>query len=288
MDTASTVTEMQTDQNASVTDSEVARANTKSESTTDTPKIEQRDGKFFLNGQRIYSRDDTNKIAANAKNEALNSFLRELEVDSLENVKDVIKTLKTAPLTEDGSHTLDVKALKQAVAKREATVDELQKTVSQLKTELLLKDHLTNLYGAMPGGWSQEQRSAVVDLMKARNMFAIEGNSFQLRNGDEFFTVDGERPDYATAVEAVGRTLGLNFGKKGVNVVNAESSIDSDGPVTNKAVDDARLNSDTEYRNAYMQIRQYQPSLSRSDITHQQVVKQLEKTRKLRGLATTR
>ncbi len=39
MDTASTVTEMQTDQNASVTDSEVARANTKSESTTDTPKI---------------------------------------------------------------------------------------------------------------------------------------------------------------------------------------------------------------------------------------------------------
>lgn len=288
MDTASTVTEMQTDQIASVTDSEVARANTKSESTTDTPKIEQRDGKFFLNGQRIYSRDDTNKIAANAKNEALNSFLRELEVDSLENVKDVIKTLKTAPLTEDGSHTLDVKALKQAVAKREATVDELQKTVHQLKTELLLKDHLTNLYGAMPGGWTQEQKSAVVDLMKARNMFAIEGNSFQLRNGDEFFTVDGERPDYATAVETVGRTLGLNFGKKGVSVVNAESGIDSDGPATNKAVDDSRLNSDTEYRNAYMQIRQYQPSLSRSDITHQQVMKQLEKTRKLRGIASTR
>lgn len=288
MDTASSVTEMQTDQIASVTDSEVARANTKSESTTDTPKIEQRDGKFFLNGQRIYSRDDTNKIAANAKNEALNSFLRELEVDSLENVKDVIKTLKTAPLTEDGSHTLDVKALKQAVAKREATVDELQKTVHQLKTELLLKDHLTNLYGAMPGGWTQEQKSAVVDLMKARNMFAIEGNSFQLRNGDEFFTVDGERPDYATAVETVGRTLGLNFGKKGVSVVNAESGIDSDGPATNKAVDDSRLNSDTEYRNAYMQIRQYQPSLSRSDITHQQVMKQLEKTRKLRGIASTR
>lgn len=288
MDTASSVTEMQTDQIASVTDSEVARANTKSESTTDTPKIEQRDGKFFLNGQRIYSRDDTNKIAANAKNEALNSFLRELEVDSLENVKDVIKTLKTAPLTEDGSHTLDVKALKQAVAKREATVDELQKTVHQLKTELLLKDHLTNLYGAMPGGWTQEQKSAVVDLMKARNMFAIEGNSFQLRNGDEFFTVDGERPDYASAVETVGRTLGLNFGKKGVSVVNAESGIDSDGPATNKAVDDSRLNSDTEYRNAYMQIRQYQPSLSRSDITHQQVMKQLEKTRKLRGIASTR
>lgn len=288
MDTASSVTEMQTDQIASVTDSEVARANTKSESTTDTPKIEQRDGKFFLNGQRIYSRDDTNKIAANAKNEALNSFLRELEVDSLENVKDVIKTLKTAPLTEDGSHTLDVKALKQAVAKREATVDELQKTVHQLKTELLLKDHLTNLYGAMPGGWTQEQKSAVVDLMKARNMFAIEGNSFQLRNGDEFFTVDGERPDYASAVETVGRTLGLNFGKKGVNVVNAESSIDSDGPAASKSVDDNRLNSDTEYRNAYMQIRQYQPSLSRSDITHQQVMKQLEKTRKLRGIAPTR
>ena len=148
MDNASTVTEVQTDQIASVTDSEVAKASTKSESTTsDAPKVEQRDGKFYLNGQRIYTRDDTNKIASNAKNEAMNSFLRELEVDSLDNVKDVIKTLKTTPLTEDGSHTLDVKALKQAVAKREATVDELQKTVSLLKTELLLKDHMTNLHG---------------------------------------------------------------------------------------------------------------------------------------------
>ena len=118
MDNASTVTEVQTDQIASVTDSEVAKANTKSESTTSySHKVEQRDGKFYLNGQRIYTRDDTNKIASNAKNEAMNSFLRELEVDSLDNVKDVIKTLKTAPLTEDGSHTLDVKALKQAALK---------------------------------------------------------------------------------------------------------------------------------------------------------------------------
>ena len=290
MDNASTVTEVQTDQIASVTDSEVAKASTKSESTTsDAPKVEQRDGKFYLNGQRIYTRDDTNKIASNAKNEAMNSFLRELEVDSLDNVKDVIKTLKTTQFTEDGSHTLDVKALKQAVAKREATVDELQKTVSQLKTELLLKDHMTNLHGAMPGSWSQEQKSAVVDLMKARNMFAVEGSSFQLRNGEDFFTVDGERPDYATAVETVGRTLGLNFGKKGINVVNAEPGMDlGESPNTVKTVDDGRLNSDTEYRNAYMQIRQYQPSLSRSDITHNMVMKQIDKARKTRGNGPTR
>jgi len=247
MDNASTVTEVQTDQIASVTDSEVAKANTKSESTTsDAPKVEQRDGKFYLNGQRIYTRDDTNKIASNAKNEAMNSFLRELEVDSLDNVKDVIKTLKTAPLTEDGSHT-------------------------------------------MPGSWSQEQKAAVVDLMKARNMFAVEGSSFQLRNGDDFFTVDGERPDYATAVETVGRTLGLNFGKKGINVVNAEPGMDlGESPNTVKAVDDSRLGSDTEYRNAYMQIRQYQPTLSRSDVTHNMVMKQIEKVRKARGIGPTR
>lgn len=287
MELDSTNTEMQTDQNASVTDSGVAQANTKSESTTKTaePKVEIRDNKIYVNGTRVYTRDESNKIAANAKNEAISGVLKEMEVESLDAVKDVIKTLKAAPLSDDGSHSLDVRALKQAVAKREATVDELQKTVSQLRTELLLKDHMSNLHSAMPGSWTPEQRSAVIDLMRARDMFAIEGNSFQLRNGNDFFTVDGEKPDYNSAVETVGRTLGLNFGKKGVNVVNADSGVDNaDRRDANRALDDSRVNSDTEYRNAYMQIRQYQPNLGRSDITHSMVMKQIDRTRKSRGL----
>ena len=61
-----------------------------------------------------------------------------------------------------------------------------------------------------------------------------------------------------------------------------------ESPNTVKTVDDGRLNSDTEYRNAYMQIRQYQPSLSRSDITHNMVMKQIDKARKTRGNGPTR
>ncbi len=90
-------------------------------------------------------------------------------------------------------------------------------------------------------------------------------------------------------METVGRTLGLNFGKKGVSVVNAESGIDlGESPNAVKAVDDSKLGSDTEYRNAYMQIRQYQPTLSRSDVTHNMVMKQIEKVRKARGIGPTR
>ena len=34
--------------------------------TTATPAVEIRDGKMFVDGVRVYTRDDTNKIAANA------------------------------------------------------------------------------------------------------------------------------------------------------------------------------------------------------------------------------
>jgi len=276
MDTASENTEVQTEQTAPVTDTENVTP-TKSETTE--PKLEMKDSKMFVNGNRVYSRDDTSKIAANAKNEAVNGLLRELDVDSLDQVKDVISTLKSHN-AEEGENSLDVKALKQTVAKREATLEELTAQVGSLKQELLLKDHIGNLNTAMPGSWTPDQRSAVLDLMKARDMFAVEGDQFQLRNGEEYLTVDGEKPDYASAVDVVAKTLGLNTGKRGVDVVKVDGSESVDNR-TVKPLDEARLKTDAEYRAAYMNLRQYS-NASRSDISHNMVSKQLDNMRKQR------
>ena len=121
MDTASENTEVQTDQTAPVTDTENV---TLTQSETIEPRLEMKDSKMFVNGNRVYSRDDTSKIAANAKNEAVNGLLRELDVDSLDQVRDVISTLKSHGEEGEGN-SLDVRALKQTVAKREATLEEL-------------------------------------------------------------------------------------------------------------------------------------------------------------------
>jgi len=276
MDTASENTEVQTEQTAPVTDTENVTT-TKSETTE--PKLEMKDSKMFVNGNRVYSRDDTSKIAANAKNEAVNGLLRELDVDSLDQVKDVISTLKSHN-AEEGENSLDVKALKQTVAKREATLEELTAQVGSLKQELLLKDHIGNLNTAMPGSWTPDQRSAVLDLMKARDMFAVEGDQFQLRNGEEYLTVDGEKPDYASAVDVVAKTLGLNTGKRGVDVVKVDGSESVDNR-TVKPLDETRLKTDAEYRAAYMNLRQYS-NASRADISHNMVSKQLDNMRKQR------
>jgi len=276
MDTASENTEVQTEQTAPVTDTENVTP-TKSETTE--PKLEMKDSKMFVNGNRVYSRDDTSKIAANAKNEAVNGLLRELDVDSLDQVKDVISTLKSHN-AEEGENSLDVKALKQTVAKREATLEELTAQVGSLKQELLLKDHIGNLNTAMPGSWTPDQRSAVLDLMKARDMFAVEGDQFQLRNGEEYLTVDGEKPDYASAVDVVAKSLGLNTGKRGVDVVKVDGS-DSVDNRTVKPLDEARLKTDAEYRSAYMNLRQYS-NAARADISHNMVSKQLDNMRKQR------
>lgn len=279
---ASENTAVSSENTTPVTDTESAQA-TKSETTTQSPSVEMRDGKMYIEGVgRVYTRDDTSKIASNAKNDALNGVLRDLDVDSLDQVKDVISTLKTTPLTEDGQSSLDVKALKQAVAKREATVEELQNEVQQLRTDLLLKDHLGNLQSSMPSGWNSDQKQAVLDLMKARNMFAVENNSFQLRNGEDFLTVDGEKPDYNSAVEIVGKSLGLPFGKKGVDVVNTGENTADAGRTTAKAMDESRLASDPEYRAAYTHVRKYNPGMGREQINHSVIMKQVERARSLR------
>ena len=272
-------TAVQTDNFGTVTDSATVdngATDTKSEKGT-TPKVDVRDGKLFVDGVRVYTRDDTNKIAANAKKEVETRLLQELNVDSFDSVRNVVKTLQETGVAEEGSN-LNVNALRDAVKKREATVEELKQQVSKLKTDLMLKDHMGQLQAAMPGNWSNDQRAAVVDLMRARGMLAVEGDTFAIRNGENYLTVDGERPDYVGAVELVGKTLGLQFGKKGVELQLGETA-DLTNSKAVKSYDLNRVNTDAEYRAAYMNIRQYQPLLKRDAITDTMVRKQMEKAR---------
>ena len=279
MENASTDTVVQSEENvAPVTDTanpvdnveQSATTDTKSENTT--PAVEIRDGKTFVDGVRMYSRDDTNRIAANAKNEVEKNILKDLNVDSIDSVKQVVSTLQT--VSPEEGQSLNVDSLRDAVKKREATVEELKGQVNSLKTELLLKDHMGKLQSAMPSNWNADKQTAVVDLMKARGMLAVEGDTFAIRNGNDFLTTDGETPDYGAAVETVGKSLGLSFGKKGVDLQYGETS---SGDIGNKALDEAKMSSDVEYRNAYMTIRKYQPSLGRSDISDAMVKSQLKK-----------
>jgi hypothetical protein len=262
-----------TDNNVPVTDSANTVDNSAEQSDQKpTSSVEHRDGKLFVDGVRVYTRDDTNKIAANAKREVENSLITELNVDSIDSVKNVVRTLQESTPQEEGS-SLNVNSLRDAVKKREATVDELQQQVKSLKTDLLLKDHMGSLNNAMPGNWNAEQKGAVVDLMKARNMLAVEGDTFAIRHGENYLTTDGETPDYNAAVEVVGKTLGLNFGKQGVDLQYGETMSESK---STKGLDDAKVISDAEYRSAYLDLRNYQ-KMERTSITDSMVKNQIKK-----------
>lgn len=279
-DTIQKETVVQTDNVAPVTDSASKTVDnnvtdTQSDRTT-TPSVETKDGKLFVDGQRVYSRDETNRIAANAKKEAESRFLNELNVDSFDSVKSVVQTLQETSGSDEGN-SLNVNSLRDAVKKREATVEELKAQVNSLKTDLLLKDHMSQLNNAMPSSWTPTQKQSVLKLMKADNMMAVEGDTFALRNGNEFLTVDGETPDYAAAIKIVGDSLGLPMGKRGVDLQYGES-VDTTS-TKNKPVDEGRLISDAEYRSAYTKMRQYQPSLTRADITDGMIRKAMEKAK---------
>ena len=284
MDNASTDTAEHTEVNdAPVTDSvnpvdnveESTATDTKSDNNT-TPKVEVRDGKTFVDGIRMYSRDDTNKIAANAKNEVERNILTQLNVDSIDQVKQVVSTLQEVDPNEGQS--LNIESLRDAVKKREATVEELKSQVTSLKMDLLLKDHMGKLEAAMPANWTPSQRQSVVKLMKADGMLAVEGDTFAIKAGDEYLTTDGETPDYAKAVELVGKeVLGLSMGKKGVDIQYGETSGEAKQQV--KPVDANRLNTDANYRTAYMHIRKYRPNVARESITNNMVMKELENMR---------
>ena len=282
MDNASTDTAEHTEQNsAPVTDSanpvdnveQSTATDTKSESTT--PKVEQRDGKIFVDGVRVYTRDDTNRIAASAKHEVERNILNELNVDSIDSVKKVVSTLQEVNPAEGGS--LNVESLRDAVKKREATVEELKAKVNSLQQDLLLKDHMGKLQNAMPSNWTPSQRESVIKLMKADGMLAVQGDTFAIKVGDDYLTTDGETPDYTKAVEYVGKDLlGLATGKKGVDIQYGETS-GANASRSNKPLDDARVNNDAEYRSAYLRLRQNQPLLNRDGITDSMVRSQMSK-----------
>ena len=269
MEADSTNTVEHTDQSVPVTDSadNVDNSNTVKSEKKATPSVEVKDGKLFVDGNRVYSRDDVNKIGANARKEVESKLIQDLNVDSIDSVRGVVKALQGSDSNEEGS-SLNVESLRDAVKKREATVEELKQQVNTLKTDLLLKDHMGQLNSAMPSNWTAQQKSAVVKLMKADNMLAVEGDTFAIRNGNDYLTVDGETPDYASAVELVGRNLGLNFGKKGVDMPLGEISNQSDGKQAIKPVDQNKVKNDPAYREAYLNLRlNRRGGVSSSDVT---------------------
>ena len=275
-------TAVETDNIQPVTDSANPVENTEESVSTETksdnntaPKVEVREGKTFVNGIRMYSRDDTNKIAASARHEVEKNILNDLNVDSIDQVKKVVSTLQEVNPQEGSS--LNVDSLRDAVKKREATVEELKAQVTSLKTDLLLKDHMGQLQNAMPSNWTAQQKDSVVKLMKADGMLAVEGDTFAIRNGNDFLTVDGETPDYARAVEIVGKErLGLSFGKKGVDVQYGETSSESNSTKSTPLNED-KIISDAEYRAAYRNIRRYQPNIQRSNITDAMVKAEMKR-----------
>tara|TARA_R110000765_G_scaffold132858_1_gene231471 strand:- start:702 stop:1529 length:828 start_codon:yes stop_codon:yes gene_type:complete len=239
------------------------------------PTVEVKDGKTFVDGIRVYSRDETNKIAANAKAQVEKSVLSDLDVDSFDQVKTVISELRSVSKDQD-QPSLDVQSLRDAVKKKEASNEELLSQVSALKTELVLKDHMSNLQNAMPTEWQGEQRAAVIELMKARGMMQIQDDTFVIRDGENFLTTDGDTPDYKGAVEKIGKNLGLPFAKKGIDAVITDNGQTIDKS-TRKSVDDSRLNTDSKYRSAWVGLRNANPSLTIGQVTHKAVLDYMNK-----------
>jgi hypothetical protein len=252
----------------------------KTVSKPSAPSVEMRDGKMFVDGVRVFTRDDTNKIAANARRDVESQLLKEFNVDDLKQVKSVVNQLQTANI-EEGQQGLDVTALRDAVKKREQTVEELRSELSRVKTDFVLTNHLGKLQNEMPSSWSGEQKTAVIDLMKARNMFAVEGETFAIRNGDDYLTTDGETPDYKTAVETVGKSLGLPFAKKGASVYDADKGDSVKQSVS--ALNEERIKSDSLYRDAYVRVREKNKSLLRNQISDEMVTKEMKKIADLRA-----
>lgn len=236
-----------------------------------TPSVELRDGKMFVDGVRVYTRDDTNKIAARAEADTKQRVLTELEVESFDQVKSVVRQLRNASPDE----ALNVASLKDAVKKKEQTVEELRAELKRVKTDSALREHIGQLYNSMPSQWNTDQRTAVVDLMRARNMLHLEGDTFAIRNGETFLTQDGETPDYAGAVTLIGKTLGLPMAKQGVATYDAADKLNTE-TVSKARTDQNRLATDPAYRSAYVQLREKNRTLSRSEISDAMIRKQME------------
>lgn len=242
---------------------------------TTTSNVEHKDGKLFVDGVRVYTRDDTNRIAAKAKDEATSRLLGELEVDSLDQVKTVVNQLRNTNTAEGES--LNVDSLRDAVKKKEQTVEELRAELNSVKTNFALREHLGTLKDNMPTSWNTDQKQAVVDLMKARDMLHLDGEQFAIKNGEDYFTTDGETPDYKSAVEVVGKTLGLPFAKKGVATFDADKQ---PAVSANKGIDEARVKSDPAYRAAYVNVRTLNSNLGRGEISDKMITDQMKRLQK--------
>jgi len=108
-------------------------------------------------------------------------------------------------------------------------------------------------------------------------MLAVEGDTFAIRNGSDFLTTDGETPDYAKAIELVGKDkLGLSFGKKGVDIQYGETGMTDSGSGP-KMLNTDKVNTDADYRSAYVRLRQHQPGLTKSKITDAMVKKEMNR-----------
>ena len=235
------------------------------------PNVENRDGKLFVDGVRVYTRDDTNRIAAKAKQDAEHGILSDLDVESIDQVKTVVNQLRNTNVEQGDS--LNVNALRDAVKKKEQTVEELRAELTRVKTDYSLKEHISTLKDAMPTQWNADQKSAVVDLMKVRNMLHLEGDAFAIKNGEDFLTVDGEQPDYNQAVELVGKSLGLPFAKTGISTYDADKQPSNAGRP--KAIDESRMKTDPQYRSAYVSLRNANRNLSRSEITDKMITEKM-------------
>ncbi len=230
-------------------------------------KVEIREGRYFVDGQRMFTKAEKDAIAKTATREVEQRLVNELGVDSLSSVKQVVKELQTANITE-GESSLDVSALKNTVAKKEQTVAELKAELESVKSQYVLDAHVGKLKDVMPSAWTPEQRNSVVKLMNADNMFKVEGQSFHIVDGEDFITTDEGLPNYSAAVEKMGKQLGLQFSKKGIATVDAQST-----PVSNskKGLDEARMNSEPRYREAYVAMRRQNINLSRDTVTNKMV-----------------
>ncbi len=230
-------------------------------------KVEIREGRYFVDGQRMFTKAEKDAIAKTATREVEQRLVNELGVDSLSSVKQVVKELQTANITE-GESSLDISALKNTVAKKEQTVAELKAELEGVKSQYVLDAHVGKLKDVMPTAWTPEQRNSVIKLMNADNMFKVEGQSFHIVDGEDFITTDEGLPNYSAAVEKMGKQLGLQFSKKGIATVDAQST-----PVSNskKGLDEARMNSEPRYREAYVALRRQNINLSRDSVTNKMV-----------------
>ena len=161
--------------------------------------------------------------------------------------------------------------------KKEQTVEELRAELNSVKTNFALKEHLGTLKDNMPTSWNTDQKQAVVDLMKARDMLHLDGEQFAIKNGEDYITTDGETPDYKSAVEVVGKTLGLPFAKKGVATFDADKQ---PAVSANKGIDEARVKSDPAYRAAYVNVRTMNSSLGRGEISDKMITDQMKRLQK--------